>query len=238
MHRPLVAYDGIAVAELIFYLFALAGSIFLCFKHGFTKDAGWRALIILSLARIIGASLRLATISDPTNEDLYIGWMTLNGIGLSKHQRLIELVLLVALILLIVGGTQSNFTITNGQPKVHYSTISHVSIALLIVVLVLVCLEVLLAYRNQGYVAQGEHRIILVIVLCMPFIIVRLVYSCLLVFGGITSTPWLYLGLSSLMEMIVTVISIVLGVSLEKVAKEPVSHTDEEMNSMGRKENH
>lgn len=256
MGRPLQAYDDIAIAELVFYTFALGGGIFLCLKHGFAKNAGFRSLILLSLARIIGASFRLATISSPDNVNLYIGWMTLNGIGLAplimlaigllsrvfesiqrrkgsvvikpQHQRFVEILMLLAIILLIVGGTQSNFTITDGKPKVDYSTISHAAEGILIAIAALLALAIALAILNQKYVGVGEHRIIFTVAVCFPFILVRLVYSCLIIFGGVTSTAWLYLGLSSLMEMIVTLFSEVLGFSLDKAGPQPVPRNDEE----------
>ncbi|KAL6901707.1 hypothetical protein GGI43DRAFT_403738 [Trichoderma evansii] len=256
MGRPLQTYDDIAIAELTFYIFALGGGIFLCLKHGFTRNAGFRALVLLSLARIIGASFRLATISSPDNISLYIGWMTLNGIGLAplimlaigllnrvfesiqqrkgsviirpQYQKFVELLMLLAIILLIVGGTESNFTITDGKPKVDYSTISHAAEGILIAIAALLTLAIFLAIINQKYVGVGEHRIIFTVAVCFPFILVRLTYSAILIFGGITSTPWLYLGLSSLMEMIVTLFSEVLGFSLDKANPQPVPRNEEE----------
>ncbi|KAL7799964.1 hypothetical protein V8C37DRAFT_183 [Trichoderma ceciliae] len=262
MGRPLQAYDDIAIAELVFYIFALGGGIFLCVKHGFTKNAGFRALIILSLARIIGACFRLATISSPNNINLYIGWLTLNGIGLAplillsfgllsrvfesikskgrtlvqpQYQRLVEVLMLLAIILLIVGGTKSNFSIIDGKPKVDYSTISHVAEGILIAIAALLAFAIGLAILNQNHVSTGEHRIIFIVAVCFPLILVRLVYSCLLIFGGVASTPWLYLGMSSLMEMIVTLLSEVLGFSLDKVVPQPIPRNDEEMQGFSSK---
>ncbi|KAM0247086.1 hypothetical protein ACHAQJ_009984 [Trichoderma viride] len=262
MGRPLQAYDDICIAELTFYLFALGGGIFLCLRHGFTKNAGFRALIMLSLARVIGACLRLATISSPNNFNLYIGWMTLNGIGLGplimlaigllsrvfesmrtkghtiirpQYQRFIELLVLLAIILLIVGGTESNFTFTGGNPKVDYSTISHAAEGILVGIAGLLGVAIVIAILNQGHVGTGERRIIFTIAVCFPLIIVRLAYSCLLIFGGISSTPWLYLGMSSLMEMIVTLLSEILGFNLDKMAPQPIPQSDEEMPAFSSK---
>ncbi|RFU79012.1 transmembrane [Trichoderma arundinaceum] len=262
MGRPLETYDDIAIAELAFYLFALGGGIFLCLKHGFTKNAGFRALIILSLARIIGACLRLATISSPSNINLYIGWMTLNGIGLAPlimlslgllsrvfesiksngrtiikpmYQRFIELLMILSIILLIVGGTQSTFTVIDGKPKVDYSTVSHAAAGIIVAIAALLGIAIVLAILNQSHVGAGEHRIIFTAAVCYPLILVRLTYSCLIIFGGVTTTPWLYLGMSSLMEMIVTLLSEVLGFNLDKVVPQPVPRSDEEMQAFSSK---
>jgi hypothetical protein len=262
MGRPLQAYDGIAIAELTFYLFALGGGIFLCIKHGFTKNAAFRSLVILSLARIVGACFRIATISSPDNINLYIGWMTLNGIGLAplimlaigllsrvfesiqakgrtlirpQYQRFVEILLLLAIILLIVGGTESDFSVVDGKPKVAYSTVSHAAEGILVAITALLGAALAIAIFNQGHVGTGEHRIIFVEAVCYPLILVRLAYSCLLIFGGITSTPWLYLGMSSLMEMIVTLLSEILGFNLDKAVPHSVPRSDEEMPAFSSK---
>ncbi|GJN66594.1 transmembrane protein [Purpureocillium lilacinum] len=256
MGRPLDTYDHIAIASLAIYSFFLIGAVYLCIKHGFKRSSGWRFLIILALARIIGDALRLATISDPTNESLYIGWMTLNGLGLGPlilvllglldrvfdsinrqghvvvkpmYQRILNLLMLVGIILLIVGGTQSDFHVgADGQPKIDYSAASKAGTGIFVAATALLCLETLLAFQNQGYVSEGEHRIILGVVASLPFVIVRLAYSCLLVFGGKTSTVWLYLGLLVIMEMVVVLICEVLGFTLDKAPPKPPKD-DQEM---------
>lgn len=249
MSRPIGTYDIIAIVQLVLYFLFLGIAIFLSVKHGFTKSAGWRYLIVLALARIIGSCLYLATISDPTNWHLYVGWYIVNGLGLGPlvlvllgllsrvfesinrqghvvlkplYQRLIQILMLVAIILIIVGGTNSNFNTQNGViTSVEYAQESKVGTGLMIAVIVLLCLETLLAYRNQGFVAQGEHRIILGVIASMPFVIIRLVYSCLLILGGVKSTKWLYLGLEVIMEIVVVIIVETLGLTLDKASEVP-----------------
>ncbi|KAJ6438990.1 hypothetical protein O9K51_08393 [Purpureocillium lavendulum] len=115
MSRPLDFYERVAIATIVVFSFYLIGGIWLCIRHGFHN-------------------LRLATIDDPTNENLYVGWLVLNGLGLGpllsmlngllnrvfqgiwgnrsgavgfrpEYQKPIDLLMLVGLILLIVGGT-------------------------------------------------------------------------------------------------------------------------------------
>ncbi|KAJ6444764.1 transmembrane protein [Purpureocillium lavendulum] len=256
MGRPLDTYDHIAIASLVIYTFFIAGGVYLCIKHGFKRSSGWRFLIILALARIIGDALRLATVSDPTNVSLYIGWMTLNGLGLGPlilvllglldrvfdsinrqghvvvkpmYQRLLGVLMLVGIVLLIVGGTQSDYHVgAGGQPKIEYSAISKAGTGIFAAATALLCLETFLAFSNQGYVSQGEHRIILCVIASLPFVIARLAYSCLLVFGGVTSTVWLYLGLLVIMEMVVVLLCEVLGFTLDKAPPMPPKD-DQEM---------
>lgn len=57
--------DAIAIAQVVFYSPALVGSLFVCFRHGFAKSAGWLMLVIFCIARLIGASGQLDTITHP-----------------------------------------------------------------------------------------------------------------------------------------------------------------------------
>lgn len=259
MGRPLDTYDDIAIATIVIFTIYLIGGIVLCIKHGFFKSSGWRFLIILALARLIGSSLRLATINDPTNESLYIGWATLNGLGLAPlilmllgllgrvfdsinrqghvvvtppFRHLIEVLMVAGMILLIVGGTESDFFVVNDEPQVRYSGISRGGTGIFVAVTALLIIETLLAFRSQGYIAQGEHRIVIAVVICLPFVIVRLVYACIVVLGGVQSNRWLYLGMLVIMEMIVVLICEILGFTLDKAPPKP--QRDPEMQSQSQ----
>ncbi|KAF7537260.1 hypothetical protein G7Z17_g12891 [Cylindrodendrum hubeiense] len=244
MARSLDTYDRIAIAEIIIYSFFLVGGAFLCFKHGLSRSSGWRFLVILALARLIGSAMLLATINDPTNISLYIGWMTLNGVGFGPlilmllglldrlfgsinregrelvkplYQRMITLLMLVAMILLIVGGTQADYTIVNGSPKINYTTESKAGAALMIVVLGFLVIEAALVVKNQGYIAEGEHRILIAVLASLPFVIVRLIYTCVLILGNKSQTVWFYLGGGVIMEIMVVLICEAVGFTLQKV---------------------
>ena len=75
--------NGVSILLLIFYLPALAIAILLTIRHGFSKSSGWRFMIIFTLARVLCACLELATINQPTNVSLYIGYVVLIGIAVS-----------------------------------------------------------------------------------------------------------------------------------------------------------
>ena len=74
---------GVSILLLIFYLPALAIAILLSVRHGFTKSACWRFMIIFTLARILSACFQLATINQPQNVSLYVGYSVLIGIAIS-----------------------------------------------------------------------------------------------------------------------------------------------------------
>ncbi|KAJ6445373.1 acetyltransferase (GNAT) domain-containing protein [Purpureocillium lavendulum] len=247
MSRPLDFYDRVAIATIVVFSFYLIGGVWLSVKHGFQKSSGWRFLIILSLARLIGSSLRLATIDDPTNENLYVGWMVLNGLGLGPlvamltgvlnrafegiwenrggafvfrpaYQKPVDLLMLVGLILVIVGGTESDFNVPadGANPSIDYAGLTVAGIAIFVAVTGILLLEVALAAINWTYVSRGEHRIVGTVAAALPFVIVRLVYSCIEVFGDVTPSRGEYLGMFVIMEMIIVFMCEVLGFSLDK----------------------
>ncbi|SPJ76276.1 uncharacterized protein FTOL_06007 [Fusarium torulosum] len=246
MARSIDTHDEIAIAEIVIYTFLLLGAVFLCTTHGFSRNAGWFYIIILSLARLIGSSMLLATISDPSNTSLYIGWVTLNGIGLGPlilillglldrcfqciqqqggivinalYKRGIRLMMLAAVILLSVGGANSDYTLDGDSPTVKYSTESKVGVALMIVVLVLVVGQYILALRNQSYIVDGERRLLIAVGVSLPFVVVRLAYTCVLILGGHKQQVWLYLGAGVIMEMVVVIICEAVGFTLRKTQK-------------------
>lgn len=249
MGRPMDAYDGIAMASLVVYTVFLAGAAALCAMHGLARSSGWRFLAVVAVARVVGAALRLATVSAPGDAGLYAGWMTLNGLGLGPlvlallallarvfdsvarqgrvvvatlHRRIVELVMLVAVMLVVAGGIESSYTVgAHGQPRVDYSEASRAGTALIAVVVAALCLEALLAVRYRHLVSRGEHRIVVAVVALLPLIIARLAYSCLGVFGGAASTVWIYLALLVIPEMIVVAVCEALGFSLDRAPPPP-----------------
>ncbi|OAA47414.1 hypothetical protein BBO_02869 [Beauveria brongniartii RCEF 3172] len=253
MKRPFDRYDGLAVAQILLYTPFLGGAIMLCLRHGLAKSAGWRYLAVLALVRLVGSALRLASLSSPTNQSLYIGWLVLGGLGLGPlilmllgllsrtfasmrrnghdivpplAHRAIQTLMLVAVILLLVGGFSSTLTVSpgggggSGAPEISYATTSRAGSAIMIAVYVLLCAETLLAFVNQGYVAQGEHRIVLAVVVCLPFVLVRLMYSAIIVFGHVRSTAWLMLGMEVVVEAVVVLVCEVVGFTLARVPDE------------------
>ncbi|KAM3554819.1 hypothetical protein MY1884_005943 [Beauveria asiatica] len=248
MNRPFDTYDGLAVAQILLYAPFLGGAIMLCLRHGLAKSAGWRYLAVLALVRLVGSAVRLASLSSPANQSLYIAWLVLGGLGLGPliltllgllsrtfasmrrnghgivpplAHRAIQTLMLVAVILLLVGGFSSTLTVSAGgsAPEISYAATSRAGTAIVIAVYVLLCAETLLAFVNQGYVAQGEHRIVLAVVVCLPFVLVRLVYSAI-VFGHVRSTAWLMLGMEVVVEAVVVLVCEVVGFTLVRVPDE------------------
>ncbi|KAI0841775.1 hypothetical protein F5Y06DRAFT_260402 [Hypoxylon sp. FL0890] len=202
--------DNISIVQIIVYVPALVLALWLAIRHGFGRNAGWYYMIVFSLARIIGASLQLATISDPTNIGLHIGAITLQTIGLSplimvqtaligralgsirkettsfvteKRLRLVQLVALVGLILGIIGGTQSGEDF--GKTGTYtISSLSKDGMGLTIAAYALLVLTTIVVASQQAHVEPGEKRLLLAVGASLPFILVRLIYSAESVFGN------------------------------------------------------
>ncbi|KAH8171985.1 hypothetical protein LIA77_08753 [Sarocladium implicatum] len=248
--------DRIAAFQLAIWTIFLFGAIFLCTKHGFSRSSGWVLLVILSLARIIGSSMRLATINDPTNVDLYTGWAVCSGLGLgilvgvgvgvmgrlldsirrerghalitTNMQRIVKLVTLGAIVLFIVGGTQADYTMgKDGVPKIEYPTLSKVGVGIMIAILVFSVLEALYLTTVRSSIPEGEKRILAAVWLAMPFVVMRLVYSVILVLGGYSPSTWFSLGMEVIMEIIATIIFEVMGFTLQKEVKAAPSQMDQ-----------
>ncbi|KAG6068040.1 hypothetical protein E4U32_001990 [Claviceps aff. humidiphila group G2b] len=249
------AYDIISIVGIPIYVILLACAIILCLKHGFYKSAGWPFLALLALWRIVSFGIRLALVNDPTNTSLWAAWLILNSVGLGPlillllslllrvfesinrqgfvvlkplYQRLIQILVLVAVICGIVGGTNSSYNIVEGAIVAEYTTLTRVGVGLMIAAIALLCGEAFIALRSQGYITQGEHRILLGVVASIPFVIARLVYSCLTVFGGVTPNVWLYLFLGILTELVVMSMLEVLGFMLGKAPRRMKGEADPE----------
>lgn len=202
--------NQVSIAELVIYLPALFVAIFLCIRHGFGRSSGWLYLIIFSLARIIGPSMQLATISQPRNYSLYIGAATLQSIGLSplilvelgllsralssirksvqtrvneNMLRVVQIVVLVGLILTSVGGSQagSNFADTGVYTP---SNLSQIGIGLMIAGFVLTVLAAAQVALQISHAEPGEKRLALAVGLSLPFVLVRLAYAAATVYSG------------------------------------------------------
>ena len=78
------AREGLAIAEIVFYVPALCIAAFVAHRHGFKRQDGWIYLVILSLARIIGYGCGLAAQqqSNPS-QDLIETATVLSSVGLS-----------------------------------------------------------------------------------------------------------------------------------------------------------
>ncbi|KAK3313820.1 hypothetical protein B0H66DRAFT_607061 [Apodospora peruviana] len=209
-------------------------------------------------------SLFLVTISDPTNIPLITGAQTLLSVGIfalvlvmlgllsrvlesirrnggtdtlatPRHMRWVQLLVAIALILGIVGGSiqSSNVSLPpNGGPPTGYqiSTETKASLALMIAGFGILIIATALTARQISMAEKGEKKLLGAIGLAIPFVLVRVVFSGLAVFsgnpnfqafGGRASYANYLLGMAILMEMAAVVIFEVVGLTLQKQEKSP-----------------
>jgi hypothetical protein len=136
-----------------------------------------------------------------------------------KHFRIVQISITLGLILCIVGGTSA--TSTSGG-AVQVPTTSKVGIILYILAYAAVCFICFLSTTNISYAGSGEKRLALVVVLALPFILVRLVYSALTVFkhdhdfNFINGSVVLLVVMAVMEEIVVVHLYLILGFFVEK----------------------
>lgn len=255
--------DGISMGQITVYSPGLLVAIFLAARHGFGKSSGWLFLIIFCLARLIGPAMQLATISDPKNSDLYVGYAVLNNVGVSPlimaalgflsrlldnihktHRtglsphilRLVQLLVLVGTILAIVGGIDAGSdyvtSLNKGVGHFQLGTLSKVGVALLIISYATTVAFTILISFSVPHAEAGEKRVFLAVVATLPFLLVRLIYSCIAAFATnpnfnlITGSTTTLLCMCYIMELIMVIIYEVMGLTLRKaIRREPVVAT-------------
>lgn len=202
----LTYHNGISIAEIIIYLPALALAIFLALHHGLGRNSGWLFLITFCLARIIGPCMELATINNPTDISLYTGFSILQSIGLSPLQlatvgflsrvtdsmnkshyintrifKFVELIILIALILGIVGGINSSDSFYK-TGVYHAGPLSKVGTALFVVSWVAIVVITATISCLISHVRQEEKRLLIAIIISLPLLLIRLIYSIMSTF--------------------------------------------------------
>jgi hypothetical protein len=253
----LTEQNNIACAQIAIYTVALGVGIYLNVKHGFGRSAGWLYLIIFSLVRIVGGALQLAATVNGINVNLLIGASVMASIGIAPlvlilvallgrvlnsirksrnillqpyHSRLIQIMISVGLILSAIGGANSgtNYAST-GVYQV--SNLSHAGLALVLAAYALIVLMTIFTGLNISAAEPGEKRIALAVTLALPFVLVRILYPCIGVFGNnINFNSYggdanVELGMAVIMEMIVIFIVEALGLTVKVIPKPPRGQT-------------
>ncbi|OBT66830.1 hypothetical protein VE03_04057 [Pseudogymnoascus sp. 23342-1-I1] len=249
---PLTFRNGVSIALIIIYPPLLLLAAFLSKRHGFGRSSGWIFLVIFCILRLLSASLNLALINSPTSLSLHIAYSITNSVGLSplllaslgllnraiesierrgasvtvtpRHLRLIQLLVMIALILAIVGGINASDAKTQSALK-DAQTLTQAAVGLFIagfVILAIATARVLFAISNAE---PGERRLIPAIGAALPFLLVRVVYAAVGAFGedakfnAATGNTAIFLVMVLLMELAVVVIFESVGLTLRAIPK-------------------
>ena len=202
--------DAVYIAVIVLYVPALAVAILLAVRHRRGSNASWIALITFAIARILGASLQLATLAAPTNLSLRVGSANLAVDGLSPlliaaagllvclqgsmnrtgrtylkawHLRLVNILTLVAFILITIG--YSNLSAHDVETGIDRQ--ASVSIAATIFFLISyagIILATLLVGLSASHASPDETRLLIAVALSEPFLLIRVLYICLQVLAN------------------------------------------------------
>lgn len=196
--------------------------------------------------------MQLATIDAPQNIHLYIGAAVLANIGLSplllaslglisrvRHSihksrktmvsstvlRVNELLPIVAVILSIVGATAGiPHSAFRGQTALEMPGTLTASSALYIVAYAVLVLVTSCLCLHMRHVEAGEKRLLVAVALSLPFLLVRLLYTCLSILGQVSEFGFanrdttIFLCMALVMEAAVVVIYQGTGLMLRQLS--------------------
>ncbi|KAE8444300.1 hypothetical protein EG329_000707 [Mollisiaceae sp. DMI_Dod_QoI] len=205
--------NGISVATILFYVLVLILTISLLGRHNPPKAGGWLFLLCFAVLRLIAAGLQLATIKNPDNPSLPIGFTTVQMIGIAPLE-IAALCLLSSVIKSInkAGGEEGDkrrlpfpplltgiiifvgfiLGIVGGVKETSEfknsgvlvtKTESKVAIGLFLVCFALIVLGALTTSIRVSPAKSSEKHLLIAIAVSLPFFLVRLVYSSIQAFG-------------------------------------------------------
>jgi len=187
------------VVELIYFGPALVASAFVCAKHGFSRDAGWLLLVILSLTRLIGASTGIAAENNPTNSSLISCSLITSSIGSTllvaaltgvvnrvdsgtgqspipaPLRKLIQLPGLAAVALGVFGGTK----VGSSNASVRSVGYTYTKAAIILVLVQYLVAAAMLGFTTSKmhHIRAGDRTLFFCASIAAPFVLVRIIYS-------------------------------------------------------------
>jgi len=203
--------EGLAIADLIFYIPALFVAFYISFKHGFGKKKGWFFLIMLSLVRLVGAIAELIYVNSPSTGAL-TAYIVCSSVGLSplilillaillrvqegmangpiiqpRFFYLLALLPLIGLIIAIVGATDEIGTNVTPDEVSHGQTMVRAAVIIFMVVFIILAVITGVSFASLRAVYPGDKVLLYAAALSVPFLFVRLLYAVLADFGSTNS---------------------------------------------------
>ena len=253
----------VSVAIIVLYVPVFFTAIFLATRHGLGLNSGWICLIVFAVIKMLYSSFQLATIHQPTDAGLYIGAAVMSGVGLGPlvlaavgmlirvrdsihknyetvivvtHLHLIQAVTIVAVILALAGGIKAGEDFKHSG---HFATLplTKIAISLFVVAFAAVLTVAVFTAFNVPHIERGERRLLLAILLSLPFLFVRLIYSCYVAFANearfslISGSVSIMLAIGVIQEFVIVMIYLVTGLTLRVILKEEVAAEDKAMKS-------
>ncbi|KAK4614129.1 hypothetical protein CLAFUW4_08835 [Fulvia fulva] len=205
MHH-LTSRGDLSIAELIFFSPSLLAALFICTKQGFPPSSGWLYLVLLSILRLIGASVTLYMESNNDYSPSLVETVAITSsigraplllvlLGLLERIyaavaggafnksvfRPIHLVGLVALISAIVGGSMESRD-KGSEQDTGKALRQAGSVLFLVIYFALAGLTGLTALR-RAYIASTDRKLIIAGCAVLPFLLVRMIYTVVVSFA-------------------------------------------------------
>ncbi|KAJ5121847.1 hypothetical protein N7448_002978 [Penicillium atrosanguineum] len=143
----------------------------------------------------------------------------------SKIIQLIQIPALIALILAISGGTDQASSNVSDQKS--GKTETRAAIILFLVIYLAACFFWVITVRDLGRMVSSQRRLFLGVLLALPFIAVRLLYSLIVDFANnpkfsfVDGDPTIQLGMATIEEFIVVVMYTILGLMSPRSTIDP-----------------
>jgi hypothetical protein len=145
---------------------------------------------------------------------------TSSGVFHAVHFRLLQLFITISLILCIVGGTSSTSSTGVYKPQ----TETKVGVAFYLIAFFALCAIAAVTMHKISGAPSDEKRLVWAVLLALPFVLVRLMYSVLSVYSNnhnfnlITGSVVILVVMRVLEEMIVVVLYLVIGWKTETLS--------------------
>jgi len=200
----------LSILELVYFVPALILSLIITRRHGFSRQLGWIALVVLSLFRISGASTEIAATFKPSTGLITASFilqsfglaslifalqglvMRLNS-GMPEYTRIpprlfkyFHLPMSAGIALASVGGAFLGDNTQGNNSEGH--TLQRVGVLLFLAIYVGLLLVAVRIFTRRDQIASGDNVILMAVMASLPLLAIRLVFSILVVFdvGGNT----------------------------------------------------
>ncbi|KAJ6780287.1 hypothetical protein PWT90_07527 [Aphanocladium album] len=238
----------VSIVEIVVFIPALIASIIVCARHGFNQSGGWIYTSLLSIVRIGGVICQLISYNSPSRgviiaavifDSIGLSPLLLSSLGLLSRMndcinatgsqairtiqlRVVQLAIVLATVLCIVGSTSSQPT-TTGVISISATVKAGVLVYLAAFLGISVGLFLVLPHHKS--VDAREGRIALAVGFALPLIAVRILFSVIAAFANnkhfsiYGGSVGIRVGMATIEEFVVVVMYIALGFTLHRLQK-------------------
>lgn len=228
------ASEVLEIVEIIYFAPALPVSLYVCFRHGFSRETGWIFLSLLCAIRVAGAATAIAANRNSTT-GLVTAAFVLASIGSTflvaalsaivnrietgsqqshlpaRVRRYLQIIGLLAIILGSYGGSE----VASSDSETQSSGYTYVKVAILLILVQYLASIFILSCsaRHIRAVKDSDRKLFFAACAASPLVLIRIIYSTCVAFEP-TSTTF------SLRSTTVTAVAVraILAVAMEIVA--------------------